>query len=153
MYLMSTFQHHLQFEQAIQSLEELGISKSHIKTVFLDKRNKSVYFIDTLTMSDGHSLLDLSFIFGTVCMLLGGIYGFLWLSPILLGLFGLIFGFAFGFSIKLVYLKIYRSMSIKLFSKTKEPEILLILMCPETQIKDAKDILWKYNALSVGESD
>jgi len=150
MFVISNFQYDLQTELLLKKMEVLGIQKVNIRVIPLNQRDKSVYFLDTLTHNDGHSLIDLSFIFGTIFMLLGAIYGFIWLSPILLGLIGLLFGIALGAIIKYCYLRYKMSYKIKPYSKSHLPELVIIIKCSETQLKETQELLWKYNAISVG---
>ena len=150
MFVISNFQYDLQTELLLKKMEVLGIQKVNIRVIPLNQRDKSVYFLDTLTHNDGHSLIDLSFIFGTIFMLLGAIYGFIWLSPILLGLIGLLFGIALGAIIKYCYLRYKMSYKIKSYSKRHLPELVVIIKCSETQLKETQELLWKYNAISVG---
>jgi len=121
MFVISNFQYDLQTELLLKKMEVLGIQKVNIRVIPLNQRDKSVYFLDTLTHNDGHSLIDLSFIFGTIFMLLGAIYGFIWLSPILLGLIGLLFGIALGAIIKYCNLRYKMSYKIKSYSKLHLP--------------------------------
>jgi hypothetical protein len=150
MFIISNFQYDLQTELLIKKIKAIGVPNYNIRVIPLSQREKSVYFLDTLTHNDGHSLIDLSFIFGTIFMLLGSIYGFIWLSPIFLGLIGLIFGLALGAIIKYCYLRYKMSYKIKSYAKRHLPELLVIIKCTETQLQLTEELLWKYNALSIG---
>lgn len=150
MFVISNFQYDLQTELLIKKIKAMGIPNENIRVIPLNQRDQSVYFLDTLTHNDGHSLIDLAFIFGTIFMLLGAIYGFIWLSPILLGLIGLVFGILLGAVIKYCYLKYKMNYKIKTFAKRHLPELVIIIKCTEMQLNVMEELLWKYNALSVG---
>ncbi len=146
MYLIATFEHSINLEKAITSIQTRGIAKQDILAVPMDKRAENVKLFDTIHHSDGLSLVDLSAVLGTVLMLLGTIYGFVlkW-GPIIWGLIGLVAGFALGLAIKLIMTKKFSGRQ----DFKKIPEVVLIIECSEDKIDMVKDTFWEHHALGV----
>jgi hypothetical protein len=71
MFLTISYFKQLQTELLIKKIKAVGVPNGNIRVIPLNQRDRSVYFLDTLTHNDGHSLIDLSFIFETVFVLLG----------------------------------------------------------------------------------
>lgn len=71
MFLTISYFKQLQTELLIKKIKAVGVPNGNIRVIPLNQRDRSVYFLDTLTHNDSHSLIDLSFIFETVFVLLG----------------------------------------------------------------------------------
>lgn len=78
MYIIATFEHNHFLERAVTGMQMKGVSKERILAAPLDKRGEERRLFDTLHFSDGLSLIDLATILGTIFMVLGSIYGFIW---------------------------------------------------------------------------
>lgn len=146
MHIVSGFEYKTEIELVLKKLEQKGINKKQIVAIPLDKRNGKIRIFDTIHHSDGVSVVDLAFIFGMICMLLGVIYGYVveW-GPIFLGLVGLIGGFLFGLIVKYFYLR--KNMIRK---KASLIEVILIVRCNENQQESIEEILWEHDALAMG---
>ena len=88
--------------------------------------------------------MDLIFIFGTLGMLLGAIYGFVlaW-GPIIWGLIGMVAGALTGLLIEML---ISRK---KVFQKSVKVDVILFVDCKDSQAEDVEKILWSHQALGV----
>lgn len=149
MYVIATFEHSVFLELAIAALEQLGIAKTNILAVPLDKRDAPRLLFDSTRHADGFSLLDLAAILGTVFMLLGSIYGFILpIGPILCGLFGGIGGLLLGFLIKYWFIKRKLRRSGGDTSKITS-EVVLMIMCDENKREIVEQALWQHTALGV----
>lgn len=146
MYIISTFKHSIDLEIAISSIELLKIAKENILAIPFTTKSSNTKIFDTMNSSDGISLLDLSAIIGTVFMVLGTIYGYIfkW-GPIIWGLIGLISGCVLGLIIDIIY--------TKKKNKNKDIEmsnqVVLIINCEESKAKNIERILWDNKALGV----
>lgn len=149
MYVIATFEQSIFLELAITALEQKGIPKQHILAVPLDKRKEPRMIMDTIHRADGHSMLDLAAVLGTVFMLLGAIYGFVlaW-GPILWGIIGACFGLILGFLIKYA---IARKKMGKFGGDPKKitSEAVLIIACDEGKWETVEALLWDNTALGV----
>ena len=104
--IISSFEHSVSLEIAIDQLEERGIGKENIVAVPLDQTKTSTKFFDTIHRSDGKSLLDLAAVLGTVFSVLGASYGFsLEWGPIIWGLLGLACGIVVGLILDYIFTK------------------------------------------------
>lgn len=97
MYVAASFEHSIKLELAISELEQKGICPKHICAIPMNSPQKNRKLFDTIHRADGLSMFDLPTIFGTIAMLFGVMWGFMWTwGPIIWGLIGL---FAGGVSI------------------------------------------------------
>lgn len=147
MYVFSSFEHSVFLELAITALTQKGIAKNRILAVPLEKRYVGRKLFDTIHRSDGMSLLDGAAVLGTVFMILGVIYGFVWKwGPILWGLIGLGFGGSLGFMLDLL---ICKKGGRKNKSGDKATEVVLIVNCTENQVEMVETLLWDHLPLGV----
>jgi len=151
MYLIATFEYNHFLERAVTGIQMQGVSKERILAAPLDKRGEERKLFDTLHASDGVSLIDFAAVLGTICMLLGTIYGFVlpW-GPIWWGLIGLVGGFAIGLIIKLIATKKYAKDRAK---PEKAPEVVLIIECQEPELEMVRSVLWDCHALGISKLD
>jgi hypothetical protein len=148
MYIFATFKYNMEMELTLRELEELGLTKEQILVVPLDKIKYHTKTIDSMHKSDGRSLIDLAAIFGTIFMLLGVIYGYVfYLGPILWGLFGLVFGGIFGFLVDYFFTK--RSES-PLRTRRSDTDIIVMIQCTDDKQEKVEDVLWNNMVLGVG---
>ncbi len=147
MYVVASFHYCMHTEIALAKVEELGIKKEHILAVPLEIRGESRQIFDTIHHADGISLFDGGAILGTICMVLGVIYGFIlsW-GPIIWGLIGLGGGFLLGFLLDLLFSKFKHSRERR---NDKNAELYLMVYCPEQKVDEVKKVLWDHLALGV----
>ena len=147
MYVVASFEYSDGLEIAIKELENLGIEKKKILVMPLDKRVENNKLFDSMSHSDGKSLIDFSAILGTILMLLGGIYGFLvkW-GPIFTALIGLICGLIIGFIFDLIYSKAKQKRKINHSTRT---EVFVMINCSNDQEDKIRNILWSQFAIGI----
>ncbi|MBP2634638.1 MAG: hypothetical protein H6Q72_545 [Firmicutes bacterium] len=151
LYITASFEHSIKLELAISELEQKGISPDHICAIPMNAPSKSSMMFDTIHQADGMSLFDLPTIFGTVFMLFGVMWGFMWTwGPILWGLIALAAGGALGFLIKYVYYKV-------IVKKTQLPgkitEVFLIVSCQKSEAEMVERVVGGHQALSIGRKE
>ncbi|MBA2937267.1 hypothetical protein HZF08_03040 [Paenibacillus sp. CGMCC 1.16610] len=152
MYIIASFEHSTAIELALTELEQIGVEKSDMFALPLRVRNEKKKLFDNAHYSDGVSFVDLATILGSICMLLGGIYGFvLKQGPILWALYGLVVGGVLGFLIKFIVIK--KMPSLDLFGRRKATEIVMMIRCGSTNDDQIKKILWNNKALGLTEYD
>jgi len=142
MLVFSIFEQSIELEQALAELENSAISRERILVIFMDNK-------DTKRKFKEHSphAFEIGISFGTGAAVIGASSGFvLPLGPILCGLIGALIGFCLGLSAYFLYNK----MEIKSRKKKKNHEVTVVIQCEEDQANYVSDILWKYQARSVG---
>lgn len=123
--IIATFEHSPFVEMAIHDMESIGIQSKDIVALPLENIESDTYIIDSLHRVDGRSVLDGAMVSGTIFMLLGTIYGFIWYwGPVLWGLIGLVGGFFLGLIIELALQK----NKVKLIANRKN-EIYMQVTC------------------------
>ncbi|MTV48308.1 hypothetical protein GJ688_04830 [Heliobacillus mobilis] len=101
--IIATFDHSPFVEMVIHDIEKLGVPPRDIVVLPLENLDSDTHIIDTIDRVDGRSNLDGAMMGGTIFMVLGAIYGFVWLwGPVIWGLIGLVVGFFLGLIIELV---------------------------------------------------
>lgn len=146
MYVVSTHEHTIFLEMAMTVLEQRGIAKQQIMAIPLERKMQYMAVFDTMHQADGISNLDGAAVLGTILMVLGTIYGFIWAwGPIIWGLIGLLVGGAVGVVIKVMLNKRHRTQS----ELGKATEVVLLINCAEHQAEMVEDILWTNKALGV----
>lgn len=149
MYIVAACQHSLYAELLVSEIENYGIPREQIAAIPLDRRNEKLLLFDTMHHADGHSMIDLALMLGTILMLLGSIYGFvLPLGPIIWALIGLLAGGMLGFAIKWLFLK---RRGYKISARKGNAELIIMVNCDAAQEKDIEEICWHHNALGVGK--
>ncbi|WP_407268242.1 hypothetical protein [Radiobacillus sp. PE A8.2] len=137
--IYATFEHSPFVEMAIHDMETIGVQSKDIVAMPLENLETETYIIDSLHRVDGRSVLDGAMVSGTIFMVLGTIYGFVWYwGPVIWGLFGLVGGFSLGLLIELALQK----KKIKL-SGSRKNEVFIQVTCDismkEHLIKVLKD--------------
>lgn len=150
MQLFSTFEHNIQIEMAIATLEKKGIIKENIFVVPLDNRMEERKVLDTMHRSDGTSLIDIGAALATAFSVIGASIGFkLALGPIYWGLIGAFSGFILGFAIRLFTEIVFKKKLRRL--KGIHSEIIVIVECEESQGELVENILFSHSALGVAK--
>ena len=150
MQLFSTFEHNIQIEMAITTLEKKGIRKENIYVLPLDNRMEERKVFDTMHRSDGTSLIDIGAALATAFSVIGASIGFkLALGPIYWGLIGAFSGFILGFAIRLFTEIVFKKKLRRL--KGIHSEIIVIVECEESQGELVENILYSHSALGVAK--
>ncbi|MCL6605601.1 MAG: hypothetical protein K6T94_22275 [Paenibacillus sp.] len=145
MQIFSTFEHSVNLELAISSLEQIGVRKENIFAVPLTIRTKERRLLDSIHNADGISLISTGTALGTAFSVVGASIGFrLQWGPIYWGLIGAGSGFMLGFLIDLFYYKVIKKYHI---THGKNSEVILIVECDEAKGDAVEDILWHHFAL------
>jgi hypothetical protein len=144
--IYSTFEHSINLELALSSLENIGIPREHIFAVPLTNRKMERRLFDSIHSADGVSLISTGAALGTAFAVIGASVGFaLQWGPIYWGLIGAIGGFVSGFSIDLLYYKVIKKQHRLL--QGKKPQVIVIVECDETKGDAVEEILWHHLAL------
>ncbi len=150
MQLFSTFEHSINLEMAVVTLEKKGINKEKIFIVPLDNRREDHNVLDNIHRSDGTSLIDIGAALATAFSVIGASIGFkLALGPIYWGLIGAFVGFIVGFAIRLFNEKVIKKKRRLL--KGFHSEIIVIVDCEESQGELVENILFSHYALGVAK--
>lgn len=78
MHVVASFEHSLHLELAVTDLEQKGIEQSRICAIPLKTMKKERQLFDSIHRSDGESMLDVPTILGTIFMVFGVLWGFMW---------------------------------------------------------------------------
>ncbi|RXJ02436.1 hypothetical protein DS745_06960 [Anaerobacillus alkaliphilus] len=143
MLIVGHFEHSIELEQALAVLEENSVQREHIIVVFMDNDLlKSKY------REFSPHPFEIGISTATGFAVFGASVGFVltW-GPILCGLFAAIIGFLIG------YLGYSFIKNKKLQSKQKrgKHEVTVIIQSSEEQSQRIREILWQYQAHSVGQ--
>lgn len=149
MYIISSFEYSTSLEMMLYELNKKGISKEDILAFPLDRRAEEAKLFDSIHRSDGKSLLDIAAFLGSIFMILGSIYGYLfkW-GPILWALIGLIFGALLGFLIDILNVKNKQRNKRKQATENRT-EVVVIINCQNHNMGLVEEILWDHFALGV----
>lgn len=151
MYITASFEHSIKIELAISELEQKGITSDHICAIPMNSPQKNVKMFDTIHRADGMSLFDLPTVFGTIAMLFGVMWGFMWTwGPIIWGLLGLFGGGAIGFAFKYLYYRLYAQ---KQPEAGKVTEVVLIVACQKNDAEMVEQVLAGHLAFSIGRKE
>ena len=146
MYVVASFEHSNFLELAVTDLEQKGIENNRICAIPLNKMTKESKLFDTLHKADGQTMFDLPCILGTIFMLFGTMWGFLWTwGPIICGLIFLFIGFALGFCIKYVLYKNCLSKGSKY-----NTEVVVMVNCKPDEVETVEQVLMNHLAICIG---
>lgn len=146
--ILSTFEHSVKVELALNALEQAGISKESIFAVPLTNRKMERRLFDTMHHSDGISLISTGAALGTALSVIGASVGFsLKWGPIYWGLIGVAAGFLLGVLIDLLINKLIKKRQRLL--RGKNPQVILIVECSNNQADAVEDILWHFLAFGI----
>lgn len=147
-YITACFEHHTLLELAISELEQKGIVKQNICCIPIDVPQKERSLFDTIHRADGLSMFDLACALGTLFMLFGMIWGFMWKwGPIAWGLIGMLLGGTLGFAFKYLYYKLYAKKQPDIGKTT---ELVMIVSCRNSEVEMVERVLSGHNALGIG---
>lgn len=133
--IIATFDHSPFVEMVIHEIEKLGVPAQNIVALPLENLDSQTHIIDSIHRVDGRSILDGAMVGGTIFMVLGSIYGFVWRwGPIIWGLLGLAGGFFLGLIIELALSK----KKIKVFPGRKSEVIIQVTCSASLQNQLAK---------------
>ncbi|MCM3160824.1 hypothetical protein [Metabacillus litoralis] len=150
MQLFSTFEHTVNIEMAVATLEKKGIRRESIFVVPLDNRTEDHKVFDNIHRSDGTSLIDVGAALATAFSVIGASVGFkLAWGPIYWGLIGAFVGFILGFAIRLFTEKVIKKRRRLL--KGFHSELIVIVDCDEYQGELVENILFSHYALGVAK--
>ncbi|MFV2050464.1 hypothetical protein KDJ21_026420 [Metabacillus litoralis] len=150
MQLFSTFEHTVNIEMAVATLEKKGIRRESIFVVPLDNRTEDHKIFDNIHRSDGTSLIDVGAALATAFSVIGASVGFkLAWGPIYWGLIGAFVGFILGFAIRLFTEKVIKKRRRLL--KGFHSELIVIVDCDESQGELVENILFSHYALGVAK--
>lgn len=147
MLIAATFDHSSFVELAVTELEAKGIAKEQMLAIPIAQKQKDVAILDTIHRSDGISIIDTASVFGTIGMVLGTIYGFVWAwGPVFWALIGLFGGVAVGLAVD--YLLTKRKMTSQ--RRGKVSELILLISCDNTEANIVEQVLRDNAAFGVG---
>lgn len=149
MYVTASFEHSIKLELAISELEQKGICPKQICAIPMNSPQKNMKLFDTIHRADGLSMFDLPTIFGTIAMLFGVMWGFMWTwGPIIWGLLGLIAGGTLGFACKYLFYRMNEKKKPKAGIVT---EVMLLVGCQKSEAEMVERVLAGHLALSIGK--
>ncbi|MGG4489923.1 hypothetical protein [Metabacillus idriensis] len=151
MQVFATFEHSTYLELAISQLEQEGIPKEKILAVSLSTTDDSMNLMDSIHHSDGVSLFDTGAALATAFAVIGVSIGFkLEWGPVYWGLIGAGSGLLLGFLLNFIYYRVIKKKKLKLRSKTKETEVVLVIECNEDFYRRISQVLTDHYAISIG---
>jgi hypothetical protein len=133
----------------VAEIECSFVSQDQILVVYMDIEPSPVQ-LSGRTKDIHSNAFEVGIACATGSAVIGASIGFVlaW-GPIIWGLICVIIGFSSGYSIY-YFRKKDRALTLR---QKKEPEVLVIIQCAEIQAHPIKEILWKYQALTVGQMD
>lgn len=151
MQVFATFDHCTYLELAISQLEQEGIPKERILAVSLKTTDDSMKLMDSIHHSDGVSLFDTGAALATAFAVIGVSIGFkLAWGPVYWGLIGAGSGLLLGFLLNFIYYRVIKKKKLKLRSKTKETEVVLVIECHEDFYRRINQVLSDNYAIAIG---
>ncbi|MBE4906532.1 hypothetical protein IMZ08_00490 [Bacillus luteolus] len=146
MIIMGTFKQSIELEQALAVLENKFVPREQILVVFMDE-NPSNSQLKGRTKSIRSNGFEVGLATATGFAVVGASVGFkLTPGPILCGLIATIIGYFIGYGI--YYFLNKNKASIP--SARTLTEVTVMIRCKENEASLIKDVLWKYQALTVG---
>lgn len=151
MYITASFEYSIKLELAVSELEQKGVARGRICVIPMNSPQKKMRMFDTIHRADGMSMFDLPTVLGTIFMLFGTMWGFMWTwGPILWGLIGLFAGGAAGFAAKYLY---YRLHARKQAPPGRVTEVVVIVGCAKAEAEMVERVLAGHMALSIGRKE
>ncbi|MCM3691848.1 inorganic phosphate transporter [Neobacillus niacini] len=149
MNLFATFEQSIDIEQALAEIESSLISRDQILVVYMDNE-PSPEKLTGRTREIHSNAFEVGMACATGSAVIGACIGFVlvW-GPIIWGLICVLIGFTIGYS---VYYFLKKD-SVHTRRLKKEPEVLVIIQCTEIHVHPIREILWKYRALTVGQTE
>jgi hypothetical protein len=142
MLLISIFNQTIDLELALAELEECSIPKECILVAFMNSHPKNI----TLQTFSSKAF-EIGICIAKGCAVLGASFGFIlkW-GPIIWGLIAALIGFTIGFG----FYFLFKWHSFYLKKTNKKGDVTVIIQCHVEQQSAIQEILWKYQALSIG---
>jgi len=136
MLVIGVFKQSIELEQALAELEQNMIPREHILVTFMEKKFRD--------QEHTPHPFEVGVSCGTGGAVIGASVGFgLTLGPIIWGLSGAIIGYSVGIGIYFWVRKRKKSSPVL-------QEVTVIIQCTDQQFLPVQELLWKYEALSVG---
>lgn len=146
MYIFASFNQGALLEIAIADLTRIGLTTKNILVVPLRKTTRKISVFDRIYRADGVSIIDGAALLGTLCMVLGVIFGsVLYWGPIIWGLLGLIVGSLVGLAMDWAL----TTRNIKSYRRNNPIPVVLIVHCEEAQAETVEKILEEHQALAL----
>lgn len=144
MYIFASFEQGALLEIAISDLTRLGLTDRDILAVPLRATTRKIAVIDKIYRTDGFSILDGAAALGTVCMVLGVIFGSVlnW-GSIIWGIIGLVAGAAIGLAVDWAI----TTRKNKPGSRSNSIPVVLIVRCENVMADMVEKILEEHQAL------
>jgi len=149
LWIVGTFEHSIELEQALSNLEPNGIDKSRIIPVLMDTDSSPAIRFTDQRYDQMSKSIEIGIAAATASSVIGISVGFIleW-GPIIWGILYAICGFAAAFGVSF-WLKPKQMRTRK---SDKLPEVtVLVQYDKEEEASSIKTILWQYNALTVGK--
>lgn len=142
MLIFSIFDQSIELEQALAELEANLVPRENILIVFMDDHSTKNEFKEQSPTG-----FEIGISVATGAAVIGASSGFIltW-GPILWGLIGAVVGFILGF----ISFILYKRVKIQTILKKENYEVSVVIQCKENQVNSIGNILWKYQARSVG---
>jgi hypothetical protein len=149
MLIISNFKHSLEVEEALAVLEKKGIPKNSMMMVMMESEKSKPVAKLTQPLEQTTLPFEIGMACGTAASVFGISIGFLlaW-GPIIWGLITAVTGF-FAASGVTLWVQSASNRNI-LRKKTKRPELTLIIRCGEEHLQMVYQVLWHYQAMSIG---
>jgi hypothetical protein len=146
MYIFASFDQGAFLEIAIADLTRIGLTKKHILAVPLRKTTRKIAVFDRMYRADGVSIVDGAALLGTVCMVLGTIFGsVLYWGPIVWGLAGLVAGAGAGLALDWAA----TTRGSRSDRRDNPIPVVLVVHCEEAQAETVERILEEHQALAL----
>ena len=146
--IIGTFEHSLELELLLGSLENNCISRKNIRVVPMESDPKNPFQYDSKKKDIKYKAAEVGISCATGFSVVGASVGFIlpW-GPVFCGLIASVLGFFVGFTVYsyLKKLKSYKNIPDKL------PEVTVMVKCQEEQSVSITNMMWKYRALTVGK--
>lgn len=147
MIIIGTFEHSLDLELLLAGVEKNSIDRKYIMVVPMDVDPTNQFNLENKKKYLHYKGIEVGMACATGCSVLGASAGFVlvW-GPVIWGLLAAVTGFCAGYGIHYFVKKqnTYRNHPDKL------PEITVLVQCQDEQNNQIKNLMWKYNALTVG---
>ncbi|WP_127589098.1 hypothetical protein [Paenibacillus koleovorans] len=150
MLIVGTFPHSIEVEQALAELEHSGVSRKQILVVVMETEPMPSHQAVKSTRDIHSTGVGIGMATATALSVIGASVGFVWkIGPILSGLIGGGSGFLVGFGL---YYGLRRKQNTRRLQKSL-PEVTVIVQCRNDQIKLVTEMLWTFQALTVGTAE
>ncbi|UJF32906.1 DUF5683 domain-containing protein [Paenibacillus hexagrammi] len=149
LWIVGTFEHSTELEQALSLLEHKGIERSRIVPILMNSSKENGSVTSGPPSDRTMKAVELGMALATACGVIGISRGFIleW-GPIIWGIISAVCGFLVGFSLFLLFTPRSGHSLGKL--PKRMPEVTLMIQCRQEEASSIQDILWLHKAISVG---